>query len=143
MSRALELFPELKPLLGRKAGLLSGGEQQMLTLARALSARPAALFADELSLGLAPLVIDRLMKAVRAAAAEQNIAVLLVEQQITAALEVADWVYVMRRGRVLLSGAASDLRNRISEIEALYLTSSDSDPVEDQSPSAMQTAQEG
>jgi branched-chain amino acid transport system ATP-binding protein len=120
IGRALDMFPELAGMLKRRAGLLSGGEQQMLILGRALSADPAALLVDELSLGLAPVVVDRLLVGVRAAA-EQGTGVLLVEQQIRAALEVADFAYVMRRGRILLQGAAADLRGRIPEIEALYL----------------------
>jgi branched-chain amino acid transport system ATP-binding protein len=122
---ALELFPELKPLMGRHARLLSGGEQQILTLARALSARPKLLLADELSLGLAPLVVARLLQAVRRAADEQGTAVLLVEQQIRQALSVADRAYVMRRGRVVIHGAASDLLDRIDEIERSYLSGAD------------------
>ena len=117
---ALELFPELRARLKIRAGLLSGGEQQMLTLARALSRKPKLLFADELSLGLAPLVINRLLAAVRKAA-DEGVGVLLVEQHISKVLEIADNVYVMRRGKVELSGSAHELRGRLTEIEASYL----------------------
>ncbi|WP_338178115.1 ATP-binding cassette domain-containing protein [Jatrophihabitans sp.] len=118
---ALELFPELVPLLPRAARLLSGGEQQMLTLARALSAQPRALIADELSLGLAPVIVKRLLAAVRRAA-DAGTAVLIVEQQTHAALEVADEAYVLRRGRIEMSGRGAELRERRSEIESLYLS---------------------
>jgi branched-chain amino acid transport system ATP-binding protein len=119
-SRCLELFPELERLLKRKAGLLSGGEQQILTLARALAAEPVVLLADELSLGLAPLVIERLLEAVREAA-NRGTAVLLVEQHVRNALAVADRAYVLSHGRVVLEGATSDLAARIDEIEETYL----------------------
>lgn len=118
--RCLELFRELEALLARKAALLSGGEQQMLTLARALSVDPDVLIADELSLGLAPLILERLLVAVRAAA-DRGGAVLLVEQHVRDALEVADRAYVLSHGRVVLEGDARDLRNRVGEIEATYL----------------------
>lgn len=120
LERALDLFPELERLLKRKAGLLSGGEQQMLTMARALAADPVVLFADELSLGLAPQVVDRLLAAVRDAA-HRGVAVLLVEQQVRQALTVADRAYVLQRGRVVLSGSASDVAARSRDIESSYL----------------------
>jgi branched-chain amino acid transport system ATP-binding protein len=118
---AIALFPELEPLLGRNAGLLSGGEQQMLTLARALARRPTLLLADELSLGLAPLIVRRLLEAVRRAADERGTAVLLVEQHVRQALEIADRVYVMQRGQVAISGPVDQVRGRLDEIEATYL----------------------
>jgi branched-chain amino acid transport system ATP-binding protein len=118
---ALELFPELKPLLKRSAGLCSGGEQQMLALAKALARRPKCLLADELSLGLAPRVVSRLLDAVRAAADTQSLGVLLVEQHVSKALAVADRVQVMRRGRIVLQGRASDFIDRGDELQALYL----------------------
>jgi branched-chain amino acid transport system ATP-binding protein len=120
---ALELFPELRRRLDVNAGLLSGGEQQMLTLARALARRPALLLADELSLGLAPLVVNRLLSAVRKAA-DEGVGVLLVEQHISKVLSIADRVYVLRRGRVELSGGAQELRGRLTDIEASYLSKS-------------------
>jgi branched-chain amino acid transport system ATP-binding protein len=127
---ALGLFPPLRKLMGRKAGLLSGGEQQMLALARALGRRPSMLLADELSLGLAPLVVDGLLQAVRHAADAQGVGVLLVEQHVSKALTVADRVYVMRRGQIVLEGTASDLVDRMPEIQAAYLsvTATDTPP---------------
>ena len=125
---ALRLFPELEPRLDVRGGLLSGGEQQMLTLARALCRRPSILLADELSLGLAPLVVRRLLEAVRAAADEQGTAVLLVEQHVRKALEHSDRAYIMRRGRIELSGTADEMRARLSEIEDSYLSRDGAQP---------------
>lgn len=118
---ALELMPELRALVDRRAGLLSGGEQQMLSLARALASRPAVLLCDELSLGLAPLIVQRLLKAIRLAAHE-GVAVLLVEQHVRAALSVADRAYVMRRGAIQMSGTAQEIGSRLEEIESSYLS---------------------
>ena len=131
---ALRLFPELEPRLDVRGGLLSGGEQQMLTLARALCRRPSILLADELSLGLAPLVVRRLLEAVRAAADEQGTAVLLVEQHVRKALEHSDRAYVMRRGRIELSGTADEMRARLSEIEDSYLSRDGAQPGVDAPP---------
>jgi ABC-type branched-subunit amino acid transport system ATPase component len=119
-ARVFALFPELEARARIKAGMLSGGEQQMLVLGRALCRKPSVLMLDELSLGLAPLAVDRLFKAVRDAA-DTGVGVLLVEQQTHRALSIADRAYVMRRGSIVLSGEASELRTRSTEIEAAYL----------------------
>jgi branched-chain amino acid transport system ATP-binding protein len=114
---ALELFPSLTPLLGRLAGQLSGGEQQILTVARALARRPRLILADELSLGLAPLVVERLLQGIRAAA-DRGTAVIFVEQHVHQALRYADRVYVMRRGTIHLSGTPEEVG---PELESSYL----------------------
>jgi branched-chain amino acid transport system ATP-binding protein len=120
IAEAVRIFPELKRLMSRQAGLLSGGEQQMLSVGRALARRPKILIVDELSLGLAPMVVVRLLDAVREAA-DSGVGVLLVEQHLEQALRVADRAYVLRRGTVAFSGTAADMRNRRHEIEDSYL----------------------
>jgi len=125
---ACGLFPELEPLMGRTAGLLSGGEQQMLTLARAVARAPQLLLVDELSLGLAPLVVKRLLQMVRRVATERSTGVLLVEQHVRQALQIADRVYVMQRGRLVMSGTGEEVHGRIDEIEAAYLSGSPGEP---------------
>ena len=120
---ALALFPELERRLDVRGGLLSGGEQQMLSLARGLCRSPRVLLADELSMGLAPMVVTRLLEAVRDAADRQGTAVLLVEQHVRQALRFADRAYVMRRGRIALAGSATELGGRLAEIEDSYLAS--------------------
>ncbi len=115
------LFPELDSRIGTRAGLLSGGEQQMLSLGRALARHPRLLLADELSLGLAPLIVERLLQAVRAAADERGTGVLMVEQHARKALRFADKAIVMQRGRMLLSLTGQEARERILEIEELHL----------------------
>jgi len=118
---ALTLFPELHNVLRRKAGLLSGGEQQMLVLGRVLANDVRLLLVDEMSFGLAPLVVRRLLTAIRAAA-DRGAAVLLVEQHPALALSIADRGYVLSGGGVRLTGAADELLGRLEEIEQAYLS---------------------
>jgi branched-chain amino acid transport system ATP-binding protein len=117
---ALGYFPELEPRLDVRAGLVSGGEQQMLALARILAAKPRILLADELSLGLAPLIVRRLIAAL-AKAATQGAAVLIVEQQARLALRTADRAYILQRGRLALSGTSARLRDQEATVMSLYL----------------------
>ncbi|MGI5192821.1 ABC transporter ATP-binding protein [Streptomyces sp. CA-288835] len=119
-ARALELFPELEKRLKTGAGMISGGEQQMLSLARALCRSPRLLLADELSLGLAPLVVERLLRAVREAA-DRGLGALLVEQHVRKVLDIADRVYVLRRGRIEMAGTPQELRENLDAVESSYL----------------------
>ncbi|MDX6656301.1 MAG: hypothetical protein QOH62_1094 [Solirubrobacteraceae bacterium] len=119
---ATALFPELGKRMSVRGGLLSGGEQQMLTLARALGRKPRILLADELSLGLAPLVVDRLLKAVREAADQQGTGVVMVEQHAHKALKYADRAIVLRRGHIELDLSGDEARQRIDEVERAYLS---------------------
>jgi ABC-type branched-subunit amino acid transport system ATPase component len=116
----VELFPELEPHIDRRVALLSGGQQQMLALGLALSMGPAVVLADELSMGLGPMIVDRLFAALRTAA-DGGAGVLLVEQHVHKAMTIADRVYVMDRGRISISGAADDLRQRVDAIQSSYL----------------------
>jgi branched-chain amino acid transport system ATP-binding protein len=116
----LSLFPELERLLDQPAGLLSGGEQQMLGLAAVLSRDPKLLLVDELSFGLAPRIVQRLMTAIRRAA-DAGTAVVLVEQFARLALDVADRAYVLVNGRVGSEGTTDALRANVDELERKYL----------------------
>ena len=108
----LEMLPELRKCLGRKAGLLSGGEQQMLAVGRALVTRPRLLLVDEMSLGLAPVIVERLLPILRRAADELGASVLFVEQHVALALEISDRAYILTHGRIGLEGTAAELRER-------------------------------
>ena len=105
----VDLFPALARLMDRQAGLLSGGEQQMLAIGRALVQDPTLLMVDELSLGLAPVIVDRLLPVLHQVAREREIAVLIVEQQVQAALRHADRAYVLNHGDLVASGTAAEL----------------------------------
>jgi branched-chain amino acid transport system ATP-binding protein len=117
----LDLLPELRKCLPRRAGLLSGGEQQMLAVGRALVRRPRLLVVDEMSLGLAPVVVERLLPVLRRAADEFGTGVLVVEQHVSLALEVARRAYVLAHGRLVLDGDTADLRDRRDLLMACYL----------------------
>jgi branched-chain amino acid transport system ATP-binding protein len=125
LNMVLEFFPQLRPLLGRKAGLLSGGEQQMLALARAVAARPRLLLLDEMSLGLAPVIVERLLPIVRDVAVATGSGVLLVEQHVELALEVADRAYVLAHGDLVLEDRAATLLQNKAILEASYMGDAD------------------
>ena len=121
MEQALEHFPALAAIIDRRAGLMSGGEQQMLAIARALVGRPRFLMIDELSLGLAPIIVEQLLPAVAGIAREFGIGMLLVEQHVNAVLAVADRAYVLAQGRVSVSGPAAALAADPALLAARYL----------------------
>jgi branched-chain amino acid transport system ATP-binding protein len=116
-----EYFPELAPLANRRAGLLSGGEQQMLALGRAIASDPKVMLVDEMSLGLAPIIVERLLPVLRRIADERGTAMLIVEQQVHMALDVADRAYILTHGSLMLEGDAKDLRGRRDLLESSYL----------------------
>ena len=120
LAQVLDLFPILEQRRGQRGGTLSGGEQQMLAIARALMSRPRLLLLDEPSLGLAPLVVKQIFAAIREINRRRKTTVLLVEQNAHHALRLADRGYVLQTGRIIMSGAGADLLAN-PEIRAAYL----------------------
>lgn len=120
VQRALQTFPELRERLAQPAGSLSGGQQQMVVLGQAIVGRPRFLLADELSFGLAPLIVARLVPIVTAFA-QQGIGVLLIEQFTTIALRISQHAYVMDRGRLSFAGSPEELRERPEILHSAYL----------------------
>jgi branched-chain amino acid transport system ATP-binding protein len=119
MAEALATFPALEARLNRRAGLLSGGEQQMLAVACALAQRPRVLVIDELTLGLAPIVVKDILPVLRQVA-DTGVAVLLVEQHVHAALAVADRCVILQQGRVAYAGSAADVRDDPDAVASSY-----------------------
>jgi len=124
-------FPALEALMDRRAGLLSGGEQQMLAVGRALLTKPKLLMVDEMSLGLAPIIVQQLLPIVRTVADETGAGVLLVEQHVNLALEVADRAVVLAHGDIVLEGDAAQLQRDRHLLESSDLGESaiDDDPL--------------
>jgi len=120
MEMVFEYFPKIKALHHQMSGYLSGGEQQMLVIGRALMASPKLMLLDEPSLGLAPLLVQEIYEIIKRINTEQKMAILLVEQNARAALGIADYGYVMENGRVVLSGPAERLRDN-EDVKEFYM----------------------
>src|SRR5436189_278449 len=119
LERIMALFPRVKDRLGQRAGTLSGGEQQMVAMARALMARPKVLLMDEPSMGLAPVLVERNFEIIKEIH-ESGVAILVVEQNANVSLSIADRGYVLQTGRIVLSGPAAELL-RHEDLRKAYL----------------------
>lgn len=113
-------FPKMKSFFHRTSGYLSGGEQQMLVIGRALMAKPKLILLDEPSLGLAPIIVQEIYEIIRRIVAEKQVSVLLVEQNARAALGIANYAYVMENGRIVLDGLADKLKDN-EDIKEFYM----------------------
>ena len=120
MEMVFDYFPPIKRLRRRMSGYLSGGEQQMLVIGRALMARPKLMLLDEPSLGLAPILVQEIYEIIQKINADQKMAILLVEQNVRAALGIADYGHVLENGRVVLSGPAENLRDN-EDVREFYM----------------------
>jgi branched-chain amino acid transport system ATP-binding protein len=120
MEMVYDYFPRLKQLRRNTAGYLSGGEQQMLIIGRAMMASPKLMMLDEPSLGLAPLLVEEIYNIIRKFNAEQKTSVLLVEQNVRIALSIAEYGYVLENGRVVLDGTADFLKNN-EDVKEFYM----------------------
>lgn len=115
-----DYFPQIKDLRRQTSGYLSGGEQQMLVIGRALMARPKLMLLDEPSLGLAPLLVKEIYEIIQRISAEQKMSILLVEQNVRAALGIADYGYVMENGKIVLGGLAEKLKDN-EDVKEFYM----------------------
>jgi branched-chain amino acid transport system ATP-binding protein len=121
IAKALEYFPALAEIQNRRAGLLSGGQQQMLAMARALTSTPKLLMVDEMSLGLAPIIVENLLKILRKIVDDTGAGVLLVEQHVHLALDIADRAYILNHGQLVMEGTSAELSANEHLLKSSYL----------------------